>query len=129
MNLETLSPNPVWDPASYGDTLGTFERLREELTIRVWAADWCRDCRVVLPDFAAALDAAGVPDERVEQYAVEKADDGSKTGPKVEEYEIASIPTIVIEREGREVARFVETEPRPAVVFLAEQLEAPEIST
>lgn len=48
--------------------------------------------------------------------------DGEKCGPNVEEYEINRIPTVVIEREDEEVARFVETESVPIAVFLAEQL-------
>lgn len=129
MSLETMSPNPVWDADSYPDAVGTIERLSEELAITVWGADWCGDCRAVLPDFAAALDAAEVPNERIEVHAVERTDDGTKTGPGVEEHGIERIPTIVIERNGIEAARFVETEPEPAIVFLAEQLDAPQTPT
>ena len=39
------------------------------------------------------------------------------------EYDIEYIPTIVIERDGEEIARFVEDEPQPPIVHLAEQLE------
>ena len=129
MSLETMEPNPAWNADSYPDAIGTIERLADELEVTVWGADWCGDCRAVLPDFAAALDAAGLDDERVEVYAVEKADDGSKRGPGVEEYGIERIPTIVIERNGIEAARFVETEPEPAITFLAEQLDAPQTPT
>lgn len=129
MPLETMEPNPVWDAESYPDAIDTLERLEDELKITVWGADWCGDCRAVLPDFAAALDAAGITDERITQYAVEKAEDGSKRGPKVDEYDVEYIPTIVIERDGVEVARFVESEPEPAVVFLAKQLDAPQTPT
>jgi len=129
MPLETMEPNPVWDAESYPDAIDTLERLEDELKITVWGADWCGDCRTVLPDFAAALDAAGITDERITQYAVEKAEDGSKRGPQVEEYGVEYIPTIVIERDGVEVARFVESEPEPAVVFLTKQLDAPQTPT
>ena len=129
MSLETMDPNPVWDADAYPEAVSTFERLRDELEVWIWGADWCGDCRAVLPDFAAALDAADIPDEQVEEFAVEKSDDGTKTGPEVEEYDIERIPTIVIERNGIEAARFVETEPEPAVVFLAEQLDAPQTPT
>jgi len=54
---------------------------------------------------------------------VEKADDGSKVGPEVEEYDIEYIPTVVVERDGEEVARFVEEEPVPISVYLARELE------
>ena len=129
MSLETMEPNPVLDDESYPDAVATLNRLRDDVVVKVWGADWCGDCRAVLPDFAAALDAAGLEEDRIEQFAVEKADDGSKTGPQVEEYGIEYIPTIVIERDGREVARFVESEPEPAIVFLAKQLDAPQTPT
>jgi hypothetical protein len=77
-----------------------------------------------LPDFAAALDAAGVPDERIEEYAV----DQDKQGPGVKEYGIEYIPTVVVERDGEELARFVESEPVPAAVYLADQVASADAS-
>ena len=70
------------------------------------------------------MDAAGV--DAVEHYPVEKADDGSKIGPKVEEYGIELIPTVIVEdsESGDELARFVEDADAPIVVHLAEQLGA-----
>lgn len=129
MTLETMEPNPTWDPVAHEATLEPFEERADELTIHVWGADWCGDCRAVLPDFAAALEAAEIPEESIHEYEVEKLDDGSKEGPKVEEYGIEYIPTIVIERNGEEVARFVEKEPIPVAEFLAEQLNEIETGT
>jgi thiol-disulfide isomerase/thioredoxin len=94
----------------------------DDLTYRVWGGDWCPDCRRQLPAFAAALAAAGVPDDRVHQYPVERADDGTKTGPAVEAYDVARIPTVVVEREGREVARFVEDADESVAAYLARRL-------
>ncbi|MCY4729388.1 thioredoxin [Natronomonas gomsonensis] len=122
MELETMRPNPVWDADSYDDAVATFEAHADDIVVKVWGGDWCKDCRSQLPDFGAALDAAGV--ENVEHYPVEKEDDGSKTGPKVEEYGIELIPTVVVEdvETGEELARFVEEEDMPIAVYLAEQL-------
>ena len=118
--LETMRPNPAWSPDAHEDAV---EALSEDgLVFRVWGGDWCGDCRGHLPDFGAALDAAGVPDDRVHHYPVEKAADGSKTGPKVEAYGIERIPTVVVERDGEEVGRFVEDERAPVAVHLAERL-------
>lgn len=118
--LETMQPNPAWDAASYEDAVATL--AADDYTFKVWGGDWCGDCRRQLPDFAAALDAAGVADENVEHYPVEKADDGSKVGPRVEEYGIEFIPTVVVEKDSEEVARFVEEEAVPIAVYLADQL-------
>jgi len=126
MTLETMRPTPTWDASAHRETVETFESLDDDVTVKVWGADWCGDCRSQLPGFAAALDAAGVPERRIEQYAVEKREDGSKEGPLVEEYGIEFIPTVVIERDGEEFARFVEEEPVPIAVYLADRIEETE---
>lgn len=118
-----MRPNPVFDENVYDDEIEVFEALAGDVVVKVWGGDWCKDCRSQLPDFGAALDAAGV--ENVEHYPVEKEDDGSKVGPQVEEYSIELIPTVVVEdvETGEELARFVEEEDRPIAVYLAERLE------
>lgn len=124
MELETMCPNPVWDADSYEDAVDTLESVADDIVVKVWGGDWCPDCRSQLPDFGAALEAAGI--EHVEHYPVEKAADGSKTGPGVEEYCIELIPTVVIEdrESGEERARFIEEEDVPITVFLADQLDS-----
>jgi thiol-disulfide isomerase/thioredoxin len=121
MSLETMRPNPTWDAASYEETVDTLAAHSDELTYRVWGGDWCKDCRALLPDFGAALEAADVPDERIEEIAV----DEDKQGPGVDEYGIEYIPTIVVEDEsGEEITRFVEDEDVPPAVWLAQELES-----
>jgi len=114
MALDTLEPNPVWDAPSHEQAIETLA-AHEDLVYRVWGGDWCKDCRSQLPDFGAALDAAGVPDEQIVHYEL----DQNKEGPGVEEYDIEYIPTVVVERDGDEIARFVEKEPVPIAVSLA----------
>jgi thiol-disulfide isomerase/thioredoxin len=123
MSLETMDPNPVWTEEAYTETVDVLAALGDDVVFKVWGGDWCIDCRSQLPDFGAALEAAGVADHRIEEYAVEKEDDGTKVGPKVEEYGIEFIPTVVVERDGEEVARFVEEEPVPIGVYLGRELE------
>ena len=120
MTLDTMEPTPTWDDEAYAETVDTLA-AHDDLTYKVWGGDWCKDCRAVLPDFAAALDAAGVPEDRIEHYPVER-EDGEKVGPRVDEYGIDLIPTIVVERDSEAVARFVEDGDRPAAVLVAEQL-------
>ena len=122
--LETMRPNPVWAADAYEDALEVWREVADVATVKVWGGDWCKDCRSQLPDFGAGVEAAGIPRERVEHYPVEKADDGSKVGPGVEEYGIEFIPTVVVEVDGEEVARFVEEADRPILVYLADELEA-----
>jgi thiol-disulfide isomerase/thioredoxin len=133
--LETMAPNPVWDAGAYEDTVATLDRFAD-CTFKIWGGDWCVDCRSQLPDFGAALDASDVPDANVEHYPVEKAEDGSKVGPKVAAYDIEYIPTVVVERpdgdaeddrDGEELTRFVEAADVPIAVYLAQRLQELEI--
>ncbi|MBP1986685.1 thioredoxin family protein [Halolamina salifodinae] len=117
--LSTLEPDPMWDAESHEDAVDALGA--DDLVFRIWGGDWCGDCRKQLPAFAAALDAAGVPDERILAYAVER-EDGEKVGEGIEEYDIELIPTVIVEKEGEEVARFVENEARPIAQYLADQL-------
>ena len=128
-HLTTMEPDPVWDAASYEDTVDTLAEHADDLVFKIWGGDWCKDCRSQLPAFGAALEAAEVPDENVEHYPTEKEDDGSKTGPGVDDYDIEYIPTVVVEQAdtGEEVTRFVESEDAPIAVYLANQLEAAEL--
>jgi thiol-disulfide isomerase/thioredoxin len=112
--LETMDPTGTWD----GDDEVLAALGREGLTYMVWGADWCGDCRGQLPAFAAALEAAGVPDERIERYPV----DDDKHGEGVDAYGVEYIPTVVVERAGEEVARFVEEESEPIAEYLAARI-------
>ncbi len=119
MPLETMEPNPVWVQDAYAETVDVFEAYGQDLMFRVWGGDWCKDCRSQLPDFGAALEAADVPDDNVVHYAL----DQDKQGPGVDEYDIELIPTVVVEHDGEEIARFVEEESVPVSVYLAERIE------
>ncbi len=117
--LETLSPNPVYDEDAHEAALDTLAALpdRGDVTIRVWGRDSCGDCRAVLPGFAAALEAVELWDH-VEVYETDRDNEGELT----EEYGVEFVPTIVIEVDGEEVARFVESEPVPAADYLADAI-------
>ena len=131
--METTKPNPTWDAEAHSETVDVMEAAVGEVTYRIWGADWCGDCRAALPDFFAALEAAGVPDDEIEVYEV----DENKDAELVEAYDVTLIPTIVVERsstgdrtqsdnvveqDGEEIARFEESEDRPAAQFVAEHL-------
>ena len=122
MTLTTMKPDPAWDANAHRETVAVLAEWADVATFRVWGDDGCKDCRSQLPAFAAALDAAGVPEDRIVQYAVERLPEGKKRGPMVEEYGIERIPTVVVERDGEEIERFVELEPVPIAVYLADRL-------
>ncbi|MFB6132452.1 MAG: thioredoxin family protein [Halanaeroarchaeum sp.] len=114
--MESMEPTPDWDANAHREVVDAFAAL-DDVEITVWGADWCPDTRDALPDFAAALDAAGIDDDRIEQIEVDR----DKNGPGTDAYDIEYIPSVVIERDGEEIARFVEEEPVPAAVHLADQ--------
>ena len=118
MALETLEPNPVWTADAHAETVDTLSAYSDDLIYRVWGGDWCKDCRAQLPDFGAALAAAEIPDDRIEHYEL----DQDKQGPGVEEFGIEYIPTVVVEKDSEELVRFVEDEPVPIAVYLADRL-------
>jgi thioredoxin 1 len=120
VTLDTLQPTPTWDAESHPDVVDAFAALAadEAVVVHVWGADWCGDCRSELPDLAAALDAAAFPDERRHVHPVDR----EKDGELVAEYGVERIPTVVVERDGEELARFVEGEAVPAATYLAERL-------
>jgi hypothetical protein len=117
MALTTLEPNPVWAEGAHEETVETLA-AHDDLVYRVWGGDWCKDCRSQLPDFGAALEAAEIPDDRIHHHEL----DQDKQGPGVAAYDIEYIPTVVVERDGEELARFVETEPVPIAVYLADRI-------
>lgn len=117
-HLDTLEPDPVWDEDAHETTVETLSGLaNEDPTIHVWCGDWCGDCRAELPELAAALDAAGLLGA-VDEHPV----DQNKNGEGTEAYDIEYIPTVVFEVDEQEIARFVEAEPVPAAVYLADQI-------
>lgn len=123
MELQTMTPADDWEPAP--DTEDAVLALAEgDYEFHVWGGDWCIDCETQLPAFGAALDYAGVDDDQIHHYPTEKEDDGSKTGPGVETYGIEYIPTVVVERDGEEIARFVESAEESIGVSLGKELRA-----
>ena len=120
MTLETLAPNGADGDALDDEVLNALGA--GDYRFNVWGGDWCGDCQRQLPAFAAALDAAGVPDDRIEDFPVTKGPDG-KEGEGVDEYGIELIPTVVVENgDGEEIARFVEEADVSIAEFLAREL-------
>lgn len=116
--MEVTRPDPTWDAKSHTETVDVFASLDSDTQFKVWAADWCGDARREVPAFFAALDAANIPNDRVEIYELDR----EKNGELVDEYDVQYIATIVVERDDEELARFEEQAQLPAAQAIAAQL-------
>jgi thiol-disulfide isomerase/thioredoxin len=68
---------------------------------------WCGDSKREVPSFLKLADAAGIAADSIRLYAVDrskKSDDGT-----TERYHIERVPTFIVEKQGREVGRIVES--------------------
>jgi thioredoxin 1 len=119
MTLRTMQPDPTWDPTAHAETVTAFEAIAERVTVHIWGGDWCGDCRRELPKVAAALRAAEIPTDAINQHEVDQDTQGDLVGV----YNVTKIPTIVLEIDGETVARFEEHADRPAPEFLAAALD------
>lgn len=128
MSLETMTPDPEWDPAAHDAAMETVRDVADRVSVSIWCGDWCGDCRRLLPPFAAAIDEIALPESAVHVYSVEKRSDGSKVGERVEEYAVERTPTVILELDGTEVARFEEGRTEgPILESLADQLADHEV--
>ena len=127
MTLETLAPKADTDADEFDEAVLN-ALAAGDYRFKVWGGDWCIDCQRQLPAFGAALAAAGVPDDRIEDFAVTKGPEG-KEGPHGEAYGIELIPTVVVETaDGEEIARFVEEAEGSIAEYLANELADVEVS-
>lgn len=124
MTLAAFAPDPTWDAGAHEDVVTAFRTLPSNAVIHVWGGDWCGDCRRELPALAAALAAADLAEEQVHVHPVTPEKDGAL----IAEYDISVVPTVVIEVDGTELARFEEEQRFPAPVALARSIASEEDS-
>lgn len=100
---DDYAPNPaVLEALHKVDTSGT--------TFLVFFGTWCGDSRREVPRLLKLFGAMGVPDANVELVALDRTDEALKQSPTHEERgrEIYRVPTVIVQRGGKEIARLVE---------------------
>jgi tetratricopeptide (TPR) repeat protein len=80
------------------------------LEFKVFFGTWCGDSRREVPRLLKLFDAMGVPEEKVQLVALDRTDDALKQSPDGEERgrEIYRVPTLIVERDDKEISRLVE---------------------
>jgi thiol-disulfide isomerase/thioredoxin len=79
----------------------------QNLTFIVFAGTWCGDTRALLPNFYKVMDAAGVKDDDIELYLLDRS---KKSGDGLAaKYHIKFLPTFIVMKDGNEIGRVVET--------------------
>jgi thiol-disulfide isomerase/thioredoxin len=83
---------------------------RSDVTMTLFYGTWCGDSRREVPRVVRLLDELGFPRERIELIAVDAVEGKQKRSPGGEEIglEIYRVPTLIVRRGGKEVARIVE---------------------
>lgn len=82
----------------------------DDVEVTVFFGTWCGDSQRELPRLVKLLDSVGFPESSRTLVAVDSTDEMEKRSPDGEEMglEIYRVPTIIISRNGQEVARMVE---------------------
>ena len=110
-------PYSEWFSEEYGDydpNSAVMNRLRridtKDVVITVFFGTWCGDSRREVPRLLNLLDELEFPAERLHLVAVDHVDEAHKQSPAHEEkgMEIYRVPTMVVSRDGTEIARMVE---------------------
>lgn len=80
--------------------------VEDSVSTLVFLGTWCPDSRREVPRFLRVADDAGIPQERIRLYAIDrtkKSDDGL-----TEKYRIERIPTFIFLKHGEEIGRITE---------------------
>lgn len=110
----TLEKEPYkkWFDVSYKehplDTV-TMTSIKEELAqtdITVFMGTWCEDSQREVPAFFKALDLAGIDTSKVQLITITEGKDAPEA--LIKDHGIEYVPTIIFEKEGKELGRIVE---------------------
>lgn len=81
-------------------------QLHSGVEFTVFFGTWCKDSQRELPRFLKVADMAGISDDRVRLYGVDR----SKKSPDglTEKFDIKYVPTIIFLKNGSEIGRIIE---------------------
>ncbi len=86
--------------------ISAFEQNKNALSYIIFGGTWCDDTRVILPKFFVLQEKAGIPDDRISFFAVNRQK--QTTGNVASAFNIINVPTIIVMKNGKEIGRVVE---------------------
>ena len=84
--------------------------LLADTKVKVFLGTWCGDTKYLVPKFIKTWKQMGLSDDDLELIALHREGDNYKQGPNNETigYNIHKVPTMVFEKNGKEIGRIVE---------------------
>jgi thioredoxin 1 len=82
------------------------------ITVKKFSASWCGPCRTLKPIFEEVRNGYGSNIVKFEEYDVDESSDVAS------KYNIRSVPTVIVEKNGQEVGRFAGVQSKIAYVNL-----------
>ena len=82
------------------------------ITVKKFSASWCGPCRTLKPIFEEVRNGYGSSIVKFEEYDVDESSDVAS------KYNIRSVPTVIVEKNGKEVGRFAGVQSKIAYVNL-----------
>ena len=90
----------------YADAVASIRKNKDSIQLIAFSGTWCSDSKYIIPKFFSLLDSAAFPQERLTLIAVDR--NKTTTSHLAEAFNIISVPTLIVMKEGKEIGRVVE---------------------
>jgi thiol-disulfide isomerase/thioredoxin len=90
----------------YADAVTSIHKNKDSIQLIAFSGTWCGDSKYIIPKLFSLLDSAAFPQERLTLIAVDR--NKKTTSHLAEAFNIVSIPTLIVMKEGKEIGRVVE---------------------
>ena len=90
----------------YAEAVNSIRKNRDSIQLIAFSGTWCADSKYIIPKFFSLLDSADFPAERVTLIGVDR--NKTTTSHLAEAFNILSVPTLIVMKEGKEIGRVVE---------------------